>query len=125
MGLRHFHFAGEEGGVAFGQLVPHLDDEVNRTCIGDALVFRNVSRAALSLPPAACLYLVGLAIDFHPRSFARKSEFNVKLAAAGDWSIDSISDPRHPTPDVVVLLVNVEGESGDLDRVFGNRRLFT
>src|SRR5207249_1731281 len=53
-----------------------------------------------------------------PRPATRKREFNIELAAAGDGAIHAIVDLGRPAPDVIVLPVNAEGKSRDLNRVF-------
>ena len=118
MDFRDFHLAGEERLVAAGKLISQMDGEINWSGIGAALVFGNLPPAALGIEPIALLCLFRFAIELHPGSAARKGEFNVELTAAGDGAIHAILDPGSPTPDVIVLPVNAEGESRDLNRVF-------
>src|SRR5207253_4850938 len=101
--------AREERHVAAGQLVPHLDREIDRPGVGDAFVFRNaVTAAALGFPPEAFLDLVCLAIELHPSATAGHSEFHIELAATGNWPINAKLQARHPTEGLEISFVRTQ-----------------
>jgi len=58
-----------------------------------------------------------------PRAGAGRRELRINLAAAGDWSIHSQAQTRHPTKYFEIFLVRAERERGYLHRIFLDRRL--
>src|SRR5262249_16290808 len=48
-------------------------------------------------------------------------ELRIELAAARDRSVDTELELRHPTPNVEILVIDVESERRNLDRVLGDR----
>lgn len=101
------------------EFITHLDRKVHRTGIGAAFIFRNLSSATLGLPPVTLFSVLSGAVKFYPGS-RRQRVFHIELAATSDWAVDAKVHAWHPTPIIVVPFVNVEGERGDLDGVFGD-----
>src|SRR5215213_703395 len=117
MSFSDFDLTAEERRVITGKFVTHLDREVYGPCVKTAFVFRNLSAAAVSLPPVTLLNVLISAVKFHPRPGGQRV-FHVELAAACNWAVHAELHARHPTPIIVIAFVDVECERGDLDGVF-------
>src|SRR6185503_16375787 len=120
--LSNFHLTGEERRIRALELVAHFNREAHRACIEASFVFGNLPAATFGFPPISLFDVAGVAVKFYPRS-GGQCVFDVQLTSAGDGTIHSKLHRGHPTPDVVISLVDVERERSDLDRIFSDRWL--